>query len=83
MASSNLMESNLFNTSNVINYTYSMILNEYELESELINLDIDSEEYSVGSLINTCIHINEKIIDSDFYINIYDLVLSMSLINNK
>ncbi len=73
LASSNLMESNLFNTSNVVDYTYSIILNEYELESKLINLDIDSEEYSVGSLINTCIDINEKIIDSDFYINIYDL----------
>ncbi len=73
LANSNLIESNLFNSNNVIEYTYNIILNEYRPESELISLNIDSEEYTIGADIDACINIDEKIINSDFYMNIYDL----------
>ena len=73
LANANLVESNLFNTENVVDYTYNLILNEYEPGSELISLTIDQDRYDIESKINTCISFEEKIADSDFRINIYDL----------
>ena len=71
---SSLIEANLFNTTNVIEYIYNVILYEYESDSKLISLNIDEWEQSNNNLINAYINISPKIINTNFYMNIYDLL---------
>ena len=74
----NLLEYNLFNTTNISDYISNIILFEYEPESILIDLNIDGHKHSNINFINADISIDQKLINSNLYLNIYDILTGYS-----
>ena len=69
-----LTESNLFNTSNVSDYVYNILLNEKEAESGLIKINIDDFVHTNKNYIDMEVNINEKLSDTKLYVNINNLL---------